>query len=104
MDELEAAAGAEFEDVGNWKRAWYFPRRGADMAAAVHRECRTVRDVAGVFDAATLGQLEVVGPDAAQVLNIPYSKSPDPLQTGHNRYGITPRGAGFIYGVRLCWR
>src|SRR3546814_7727724 len=47
MHDLEAAAGAEFEDVGNWKRAWYFPRRGEDMAAAVNRECRTVRDEIG---------------------------------------------------------
>src|SRR3546814_5313787 len=70
MHDLEAAAGAEFEDVGNWKRAWYFPRRGEDMAAAVNRECRTVRDVAGVFDASTLGKIEVVGPDAAQFLNL----------------------------------
>ncbi|MBF2983902.1 sarcosine oxidase subunit alpha, partial [Pseudomonas aeruginosa] len=27
--------GAEFEDVGQWKRPWYFPRRGEDMHAAV---------------------------------------------------------------------
>src|SRR3546814_740000 len=30
--------GAVFEDVGNWKRARYFPRSGEDMHAAVARE------------------------------------------------------------------
>ena len=29
---------AVFEDVGQWKRPWYYPRAGEDMAAAV-REC-----------------------------------------------------------------
>ena len=97
MHDLEAAAGAEFEDVGNWKRAWYFPRRGEDMAAAVNRECRTVRDVAGVFDASTLGKIEVVGPDAAQFLNLLYTNAWDTLKPGKSRYGIMTREDGFIY-------
>src|SRR3546814_2587469 len=33
--------GAVFEDVGNWKRARYFPRSGEEMHAAVARECRS---------------------------------------------------------------
>ena len=39
------AQGAVFEDVGNWKRARYFPRAGEDMHAAVQREC--LRGAAG---------------------------------------------------------
>ena len=97
MHDLEAAAGAEFEDVGNWKRAWYFPRRGEDMAAAVNRECRTVRDAAGVFDASTLGKIEVVGPDAAQFLNLLYTNAWDTLKPSKCRYGIMSREDGFIY-------
>ena len=61
--------GAVFEDVGLWKRARYFPRAGEDMHAAVARECRTVRSAVGIFDASTLGKIEVVGPDAAEFLN-----------------------------------
>ena len=60
----EEAHGAVFEDVGNWKRAWYYPRSGETMHDAVNRECRTVRNAAGLFDASTLGKIEVVGPDA----------------------------------------
>lgn len=97
MHDLEAVAGAEFEDVGNWKRAWYFPRRGEDMAAAVNRECRAVRDVAGVFDASTLGKIEVVGPDAAQFLNLLYTNAWNTLKPGKSRYGIMIREDGFIY-------
>ena len=64
--------GAVFEDVGLWKRAWYFPRAGEDMHAAVARECRAVRAGVGIFDASTLGKIEVVGPDAATFLNRMY--------------------------------
>ena len=63
-----AAAGAVFEDVGMWKRARYFPQPGEDMHAAVARECRAVRSSCGLFDASTLGKIEVVGPGAAEFL------------------------------------
>ncbi|MCJ8521332.1 sarcosine oxidase subunit alpha [Pseudorhizobium tarimense] len=97
MHDLEAAEGAEFEDVGNWKRAWYFPKRGENLSSAVNRECRTVRDVAGVFDASTLGKIEVVGPDAAQFLNLLYTNAWDTLKPGKCRYGIMTREDGFVY-------
>ncbi|MDF8355895.1 sarcosine oxidase subunit alpha [Ensifer adhaerens] len=93
----EEAHGAEFEDVGNWKRAWFYPRSGEDMHEAVARECRTVRDVAGVFDASTLGKIEVVGPDAAQFLNLMYTNAWDNLKPGRCRYGIMLRDDGFVY-------
>ncbi|MCO5731853.1 sarcosine oxidase subunit alpha [Rhizobium sp. SSA_523] len=95
-DEL-ARAGAVFEDVGNWKRGWFFPRRGEDMHQAVNRECRTVRETAGIFDASTLGKIEVVGPDAAKFLNLMYTNAWDTLKPGKCRYGIMTREDGFIY-------
>ena len=39
MHEWAERNGAVFEDVGQWKRARYFPRAGEDMHAAVAREC-----------------------------------------------------------------
>lgn len=61
-----------FEDVSLWRRARYFPRNGEDMEAAVRRECLAVRNAAGIFDASTLGKIEVVGPDAATFMNRMY--------------------------------
>ncbi|KQS89657.1 MULTISPECIES: sarcosine oxidase subunit alpha [unclassified Rhizobium] len=97
MHALEEQTGAVFEDVGQWKRAWYYPRAGEDMHQAVNRECKTVRDVAGIFDASTLGKIEVVGPDAAQFLNLIYTNSWDTLKPGRCRYGIMLREDGFVY-------
>ncbi len=97
MHAWEEAHGAAFEDVGNWKRAWYYPRSGETMHDAVNRECRTVRNAAGLFDASTLGKIEVVGPDAAEFLNLMYTNAWDTLKPGRCRYGIMLREDGFVY-------
>jgi sarcosine oxidase, subunit alpha len=89
--------GAVFENVGLWKRARYFPRPGEDMHAAVARECLAVRKACGIFDASTLGKIEVVGADAAEFMNRLYINSWSGLGVGRARYGILCRDDGFIY-------
>jgi sarcosine oxidase subunit alpha len=91
------AKGAVFENVGLWKRARYFPRGGEDMHAAVARECRAVRSACGIFDASTLGKIEVVGPDAAEFMNRLYVNNWSNLGVGRSRYGILLREDGFIF-------
>jgi sarcosine oxidase, subunit alpha len=97
MHAWHAAQGAAFEDVGQWKRAWYYPQAGEDMHAAVNRECVAVRNQAGIFDASTLGKIEVVGPDAAKFLELLYTNPWEKLGVGRLRYGIMLREDGFIY-------
>jgi sarcosine oxidase subunit alpha len=92
-----AERGAVFEDVGQWKRARYFPRTGEDMDAAVARECKAVRSACGIFDASTLGKIAVVGPDAVEFLNRLYVNDWSNLAVGRARYGILLRDDGFIY-------
>jgi len=97
MHEVAVARGAVFEDVGQWKRARYFPRAGEDMHAAVARECLAVRNACGVFDASTLGKIAVVGPDAAEFLNRLYVNDFAGLGVGRCRYGVLLREDGFVY-------
>lgn len=97
IHDSEVALGAVFEDVGQWKRAWYYPRAGEGMHEAVNRECKTLREVAGMFDASTLGKIEVVGPDAAKFLHLMYTNPFMKLGVGKLRYGIMCREDGFIY-------
>ena len=89
--------GAVFEPVGQWQRARYFPRAGEDMHAAVARECLAVRNAVGIFDASTLGKIEVVGPDAALFLERCYVNAWQKLGIGRCRYGLLLREDGFIY-------
>ena len=93
--------GAVFEDVGLWKRAHYFPRtiegKREDMHAATARECVAVRKSCGMFDASTLGKIEVVGKDAATFMNRMYVNGWTTLAVGRSRYGVLLRDDGFIY-------
>jgi sarcosine oxidase, subunit alpha len=67
------------------------------MHAAVARECRAVREACGIFDASTLGKIEVVGAGAAEFLNRLYINSWTNLGVGRSRYGILLRDDGFVY-------
>lgn len=96
IDDWATAQGAVFENVAQWRRARYFPQAGEDMHAAVARECRAVRANVGMFDASTLGKIEVVGPDAAEFLNRMYTNPWKALQPGRCRYGLLLREDGFI--------
>ena len=80
--------GAEFENVGQWKRPWYYPKAGEDMHAAVSRECKATRDSVGIMDASTLGKIDIKGPDAAEFLNRMYTNAWSKLGIGRCRYGL----------------
>ncbi|MDX1711620.1 MAG: sarcosine oxidase subunit alpha family protein, partial [Rhodovibrionaceae bacterium] len=88
MHSWHKRAGAVFEPVGQWLRAWYYPRKGEDMHAAVQRECKAVRDSLGILDATTLGKIDIQGPDSAEFLNRVYTNAWSKLEVGKCRYGL----------------
>ncbi len=91
-----AERNAVFENVGTWQRAHYFPHAAEDMHSAVARECRTVRTAVGIFDATTLGKIEVIGPDAGEFLDRIYTGNLARLPVGRCRYGVMLNEAGFV--------
>jgi len=80
--------GALFEDVGQWRRAWYYPKDGEDLHAAVNREVKAVRQSLGILDASTLGKIDIQGPDASEFLNRVYTNAWKKLDVGKCRYGL----------------
>jgi len=82
------AHGALFENVGQWKRPWYYPRDGEDMAAAVLRECRAAREGVALMDGSTLGKIDVQGRDAGELLDRLYTNLMSTLKAGRARYGV----------------
>jgi sarcosine oxidase, subunit alpha len=96
IDPWAEAEGAVFEPVALWRRAWYFPKGGEDMHAAVNRECRAARTSVGIFDASTLGKIEVVGPDAVTFMERMYTNPWAKLGVGRCRYGLLLGEDGFI--------
>ncbi|MCF1592272.1 sarcosine oxidase subunit alpha family protein [Streptomyces muensis] len=95
--------GAEFEDVGQWKRPRYYPRPGEDMDTAVARECRAARESVAFMDASTLGKIEIWGTDAGEFLNRIYTNAFKKLKPGTARYGVMCKPDGMIFddGVTL---
>ncbi|PQZ88185.1 ferredoxin [Arthrobacter sp. MYb227] len=95
--------GALFEDVGQWKRPWYYPQAGEDMDTAVYRESKAVRDSVGFMDASTLGKIEIRGKDAGEFLNRMYTNAFKKLKPGLARYGLMCKADGMIFddGVTL---
>jgi sarcosine oxidase, subunit alpha len=88
MHPWHVAHGAALENVGQWKRPWFFPRDGEPMDRAVERECLAVRNAAGAMDASTLGKIEVVGADAPAFLDRMYTNRMSNLRVGSIRYGL----------------
>ncbi len=103
MHEWHAEHGAEFEVVGQWLRAWYFPKDGETMDEAVARECLAVRNSVGMMDASTLGKIEIKGKDAAKFLNMMYTNPFLKLPIGKARYGLMLGEDGMVIddGVTL---
>jgi sarcosine oxidase subunit alpha len=97
LHEWHVAHGARFEDVGQWKRPWYYPRDGEDQHAAVLRECRAARQRVAFMDASTLGKIEVQGPDAATFLDRIYTNMISTLAVGSIRYGVMCRPDGMVF-------
>jgi sarcosine oxidase subunit alpha len=97
VHEWHVENGAMFEDVGNWKRPWYFPKSGEDLHAAVKRECLAVRNSVGILDASTLGKIDIQGPDAAKLLNWMYTNPWSKLEVGKCRYGLMLDENGMVF-------
>ncbi|MEV4311447.1 2Fe-2S iron-sulfur cluster-binding protein [Actinocrispum sp. NPDC049592] len=98
------AAGAEFENVGQWKRPWFYPKPGEDMESAVLRECNAARTGVGMQDASTLGKIEVVGPDAGEFLNRMYTNAFKKLPVGSCRYGLMCKADGMVFDDGVTMR
>jgi len=88
--------GAVFECVGDWLRPWAFPKPGEHRDAAVQRECKAVRCAVGLFDASTLGKINIEGPDAAVLLNRVYTNEWSRLPVGRCRYGLMLNDRGMV--------
>ena len=76
------------------------------MNVAVQRECLAVRDRVALFDASTLGKIEISGRDAGRFLDRITINHWQNLAIGHCRYGVMCREDGMVFddgvGTRLA--
>jgi sarcosine oxidase, subunit alpha len=90
-------AGAVFEDVGQWKRPWYFSKPGESMDDVVRRECIAARQGVAMMDASTLGKIDIQGQDAAEFLDRIYTNVFSTLPIGQCRYGLMCKADGIVF-------
>jgi len=88
--------GAIFEDVGQWKRPWYYPKEKETMEQAVSREVKATRDSLSILDASTLGKIDIKGKDASELLNRVYTNKWSKLAIGKCRYGVMLGDDGMV--------
>jgi sarcosine oxidase, subunit alpha len=97
MNDWHIEHKAKFENVGQWKRAWYYPQNNETMHQAVQRESKAARDSAGILDASTLGKIDIQGTDASEFLNRVYTNAWSKLAVGKCRYGLMLNEDGMVY-------
>ena len=104
MHKWHVEHGAKFEDVGQWKRPWYFPKPGESMQDALNRECVATRESIGILDASTLGKIDIQGKGAREFLGRVYTNAWAKLPVGKCRYGLMCGEDGMVFddGVTSC--
>ncbi len=98
------AASPIWQPSGYWMRPRAYPRAGEDLHAATLREARTVRSAVGWVDVSTLGKFEVVGPDAAVLLERVCATTVGKLSVGRGRYTFMLREDGMVMDDGTVWR
>jgi sarcosine oxidase, subunit alpha len=98
------AHGAEFTDVGVWKRPAWYRRAGLEKQQAIYEEALAVRKAAGMIDVGTLGKLEVRGPDAAEFLERFYTGAFKSQKIGRTRYALLLDEAGVMVDDGIACR
>ncbi len=95
------ADGAQMREYGGWLRpAWY----GADDPdRTIQREARRARETVALFDGSSLGKIEVIGPDAAKLVDFHSYNRLSTLKPGRIRYGFILSETGIVFddGVTL---
>jgi sarcosine oxidase subunit alpha len=88
--------GAVFENVGQWKRPWFYPQPGESIEDAVARECTAARTGVACLDGSTLGKIDVRGVDSAAFLDMLYTNLMSSLAVGSIRYGVMCSPDGMV--------
>lgn len=88
---------ALMQDFGEWQRPVVYQRSGETREQAAQRECHTVRNAAGLFDASSLGKIEIHGPDALDFLDRFYINDLTTLKPARARYCFMLRESGILF-------
>ena len=96
MHHQHLALGARMMPAGLWYRPAYYGAPDGRASGRSRAEVRAVREGVGMIDVATLGGLEVRGPDAAELLERIYTFAYAKQPVGRARYVLMTDKTGAI--------
>ncbi|MDF2095047.1 2Fe-2S iron-sulfur cluster-binding protein [Aquibaculum arenosum] len=95
LENAHRQAGAAFREYGSWLRPAFYGVGTPEEA--IHREARQARQSVGLFDGSPLGKIEVMGPQAAALLDFNSYNRLSTLKPGRIRYGFMLTESGVVY-------
>ena len=104
LDAQHESARVAWQTSGYWRRPRVFPKLGETIQQAGLREARAVRSRVGLTDVSSLAKFEIVGPDAAALLEIVCATSVSKLAVGRGKYTFMLREDGFVCDDGTVWR
>ena len=87
--------GATFQEYGGWLRPAFYGK--GDVDTEMQREAFEARQSVALFDGSTLGKIEVIGPQAADLLDFIFYNTVSTLQPGKCRYCFILTESGIVY-------
>ena len=96
LDEVHRAAGASFTDFAGWQMP---VRYSSDLA-----EHHAVRTSAGLFDLSHMGEIIVVGPEAAQALDYALAGKLSAITLGQAKYSLLLARDGGVIDDLVVYR
>ncbi|MBK8742680.1 MAG: (2Fe-2S)-binding protein [Betaproteobacteria bacterium] len=95
---------AMIADYGGWMRPESYPLPGESFEEAVRREGLAVRTRIGLFDASSLGKIEVAGPDAERFLDHVLVTRVEGMTVGQIRYFVMAKEQGIVFDDGVVMR
>jgi sarcosine oxidase, subunit alpha len=95
LENRHRAAGASFGEYGGWLRPAYYGPGSPEEAIA--REALAARSTAAIFDASPLGKIDVMGPQAGQLVDFWSYNTMSTLKPGSIRYGLSLTETGIVH-------
>lgn len=96
LDEVHRAAGASFTDFAGWQMP---VRYSSDLA-----EHHAVRTAAGIFDLSHMGEIVLIGPEAAAALDFALAGRLSAIEVGQAKYSLLLAEDGGIIDDLVVYR
>ena len=94
MHKCHQKMAANFEENGHWLRPMFYGK--GSKQTLIEKEYAAVRTSVGIIDVATLGKVELFGPDCIKLLEYAYTCKFDKLRTDMTRYIFMVDGSGVL--------